>query len=371
MNKKRIALLFLIISLTLLFTLNTTAENLKIHFIDIGQGDSILIQAAAGENILVDGGDRADAVAEKIISYLKAQNVKKIDYLISTHPHADHIGSLTAVIDNFEVEKILDSGKVHSSKTYENYLLKIDQKNIDFAAPRRGDIIELKKGKIKFIHPDSKIADYSLNNSSLVFVLNYKKQKFLFTGDIEKEVEQKLLLKNPELKVDIIKVPHHGSSSSSSWAWIKSLEPKTAVIQVGAANSYGHPAPETTANYRRLKTAIYRNDLNGDIVITADGENYTVKVDKNLSAGSKKQKNLLSKNDKKLKVESSGHKLININQADAKTLSQLWGIGSTTAAKIITYRQKNGPFQQIEEIMNVKGIGKAKFERWQHKISVN
>lgn len=280
LNKKKILLLLLIPAvLILIFTLNTTAENLKLHFIDVGQGDSILIEAPGGENILLDGGDRADKIAVKIINYLKDQNIKKLDYIISTHPHADHIGGLADIIDHFEVKTILDSGKIHSSKTYENYLIKIEQKKIDFKTPRRGNTIKLKKGRIEFIHPDQNINKYDLNNSSLTFVLKYKKQKFLFTGDIEAEIEKKLLQENPKLKVDLIKVPHHGSKTSSFPGWIKSLNPKVAVIQVGADNHYGHPAAEVIELYQQTGTALYRNDLNGNIVVTADGRNYTVKVE--------------------------------------------------------------------------------------------
>ena len=173
MDKKRLALFLLLISLILSFSLNTTAENLKIHFIDVGQGDSVLIEEAAGKNILVDGGDRADIIAAEIINYLKDQNIKKLDYIISTHPHADHIGGLVDIIDSFEVETVLDSGKINSSKTYENYLIKIDQENLNFETPRQGEQLQVEKITLYFLHPAEPMAAYNLNNSSLVFLLKY------------------------------------------------------------------------------------------------------------------------------------------------------------------------------------------------------
>ncbi len=376
MNKNKLALFLLLLSLILIFTLNTTAQNLKIHFIDVGQGDSILIEEAGGQNILVDGGDRADRITAGIINYLKNQNVKKLDYIISTHPHADHIGGLVDIIDIFEVETVLDSGKLHTSKTYENYLIKIDQENINFETPRRGDKFKIGESELHFLHPDQNLDDYDLNNSSLVFVLKFGEQNFLFTGDIEEKVERKLLKENPELKADLIKVPHHGSETSSFDGWIKSIKPKAAVIQVGK-NHYGHPAASVIELYQNQGTRVYRNDLNGNIVVTADGRNYTVKVDQ--SADNSKtgtETNAETKNtaaekiDSQAKNKAESSSLININTASAAVLDQLWGIGPATAKKIINYREKNGPFKQIEEIKKVDGIDDGKFGRWYDKITV-
>ena len=369
-NKKKIALLILIAAFLMLFTFNTTAENLKIHFIDVGQGDSILIEEASGQNILVDGGDRADRIAAGIINYLKDRNVKKLDYIISTHPHADHIGGLVDIIDTFEVGTVLDSGKIHTSKTYENYLIKIDQENIDFETPKRGEKLKIGESELHFLHPDQKVEAYNLNNSSLVFVLKFGEQNFLFTGDSEEKVETELLQENPELKVDLIKVPHHGSKTSSLAAWIKSLKPELAVIQVGE-NHYGHPAAKVIERYQKNGTQIYRNDLNGNVVITADGRNYTVKVEKNIeNVGADNEDKTENKNEKASQNNPTKNNLININTADSETLDQLWGIGPATAENIINYRKNNGSFKSPEEVKKVDGISDGKFSRWESKITV-
>lgn len=367
MNKKKIIFLILIAAILIFFSFNTTAQNLKIHFIDVGQGDSILIEEAGGKNILVDGGDRADEIAAGIINYLKDQNIKKLDYIISTHPHADHIGGLVDIIDSFEVGTVLDSGKIHSSMTYENYLIKIDQKNINFETPRQGDKFKIGKSEIFFLHPDENLNQYNLNNSSLVFVLKYGEQNFLFTGDIEKGVESKLLAEYPELKVDIIKVPHHGSDTSSLTKWIKNLDVKTAVIQVGTDNNYGHPKANIIQLYQDEGAKIFRNDLNGNIVITTDGKDLTIKVDRdseNIMAGT-------GVNKEDTKSKKSDRSLININTANASILDKLWGIGPATAKKIIEYRENNGPFEKLEEIKNINGIDDHKFGRWHDKITLN
>ncbi|MEC9489919.1 MAG: MBL fold metallo-hydrolase [Halanaerobiales bacterium] len=375
MNRNKLVLFLLLLSLILIFSINTTAQNLKIHFIDVGQGDSILIEAAGGQNILVDGGDRADRITAGIINYLRDQNVKKLDYLISTHPHADHIGGLVDIIDSFKVGTVLDSGKVHTSKTYENYLIKIDQENIHFETPRQGDKFKIGESELYFLHPDQNLDNYDLNNSSLVFLLKFGQQNFLFTGDIEAEVERKLLAENPELKVDIIKVPHHGSKTSSFASWIKSIQPETAVIQVGE-NHYGHPAAEVLTLYQEQGARVFRNDLNGNIVVTADGKNYTVKVDRSANNRTDRKNNAAAENTSPAKIKSESKNkadssnLININTASAAVLDQLWGIGPVTAKKIINYRQKNGLFSQIEEIKKVDGIDDGKFGRWYDKITV-
>lgn len=371
MNKNRFALILLFLALILVFSINTTAENLKLHFIDVGQGDSILIEERGGKKILVDGGDRADRIAAEIINYLKDRKIEKLDYIISTHPHADHIGGLVDIIDSFEVENVLDSGKIHSSKSYENYLIKIDQENINFETPRQGDNLKIGESELIFLHPDQYLEDYNLNNSSLVFVLKSGGQKFLFTGDVEAEVERELLKENPELKVDLIKVPHHGSKTSSFKGWIKSLEPKSAIIQVGE-NHYGHPSPEIIEFYQNQRIQVFRNDLNGNIVVTADGENYTVKVDKNvenIKTDDKADPNTIE-NSKPNTTPKTAENLININSASAAILDQLWGIGPATAKKIINYRSNNGPFKQIQDIKKVDGIDDGKFDRWQDQITV-
>ncbi|MFP4372426.1 MAG: MBL fold metallo-hydrolase [Halanaerobium sp.] len=372
MNKKKAILLLLIAGLLMLFSFNTTAQNLKIHFLDVGQGDSILIEEAEGQKILVDGGDRSDQITAGIINYLKDQNIKKLDYIISTHPHADHIGGLVDIIDSFEVGTVLDSGKIHSSKTYEDYLIKIDQENIDFETPRKGDKLKIGRSTINFLHPEQELDQYDLNNSSLVFVLEFGEQKFLFTGDIENEIESKLLQENPKLKVDLIKVPHHGSRSSSSAKWISNLKPEVAVIQVGADNHYGHPAADVIELYQAEGARVYRNDLNGNIVVTADGSNYSVKVDQSpedIKAGTESSSKA-ENNSSDSAVKPADSNLININTADSSTLDQLWGIGPATARNIIDYREKYGDFEQIEEIKNVDGIDEGKFERWYDKIKV-
>lgn len=373
--KNKYFYVFLCIILILIFSLNSAAHNLKLNFIDVGQGDCILIQGPDGSNILVDGGDRNDQTAEHIINYLNSKDVKKLDYIISTHPHSDHIGNLAAVLNNFPVDNVLDSGRVHTSQTYENYLQTIEAKQINFKLPRTGDQIKIGQLSLLFLNPDQNVNDYSLNNASLVFMLSYKKQKFLFTGDMEKEIENKLLQNNFDLQANLIKVPHHGSDSSSTAAFVKAVKPEIAVFQVGKDNNYGHPEQKIINRYQQIGSKIYRNDLNGDIVVSSNGTALAVKV---LKTASEKQlltghQEKINANEKQTKTNSTANyknKKININHASAAELTSLWGVGPATAKKIIAYRKKYGPFQTISAIKNVKGISEVKFAHWKNRITI-
>ena len=358
----------LIIVLILLFAavLPINAE-LKVHFIDVGQGDAILIQENQEYNVLIDGGNRWNSVEDKMISYLEKNNVEKLDALISTHAHADHIGSLEAVIDNFKVEHVYDPGKIHTSKTFENYLIAVDKNNIPFETPRRNEEIIIGDLNFKVLHPVGDVEKYSLNNSSIVLKKKKKNISFLFTGDIEKEVERDILNENLPLNAAILKVAHHGSSTSSSKRFIDKVSPETAVIQVGMDNKFGHPDKSTLQLLKEENINILRNDLNGDIVINSDGNSYDIETDKSISKKANAKNN--SSNDTSNNNSSDKNK-ININTASASQLESLWGVGPATAKNIIKYRKNNNGFESIKEIKNVNGVGEAKFERWKEKITL-
>lgn len=344
-----ITVIFIFFSfLSLLF-----ASELEVHFIDVGQGDSVLIQSEQA-NILIDGGDRWDRVGKKLISYLKEQNVKTINAVISTHPHADHIGSLSAVLRNITVHAVYDSGRVHTTKTYEDYLMLVDELNIPFYTPRRGDIIKIGNLELLVLHPVDDVEKYSLNNSSIVLKLVYGEVTFLFTGDIEREVENEILKSGQNVRATILKVAHHGSRSSSSEQFLDSVKPEVAVIQVGADNRYGHPHEETLEALEARGVDVYRNDLHGDIVIRTDGIAYRVETTREVQP----------------RAPPPGVSLININTASYEELQRITGVGPAIAGRIIEYRQKHGNFGRIEDIIKVSGIGEGRYEQMKNQITV-
>ena len=275
--------------------------------------------------------------------------------IVGTHPHADHIGGLPAVIEEFEVKKIYDSGRVHTTKTYENHLELIDEEDIPFDTPRRGDIIELGDLRFKVLHPGENVEDYSLNDASIVLMLEYENVSFLFTGDAEYEAEMEMLDSGKEVKADILKVSHHGSRSSTDEDFLVEVNPEIAVIQVGEDNRYGHPHPEVLELLEANEVEIYRNDIHGDIVIRTDGHQYWTEV---------------TKEGEPRAPPEDDENLININTAGEDELQELHGIGPAYAENIIEHREEYGGFDSIEEIKEVSGIGPVTFKDIEDDITI-
>lgn len=247
------------------------AGQVKVHFIDVGQGDSILIQTPT-QNILVDGGERGDTV----VDYLTNSNVNSLDLVISTHPHADHIGGLINVLQKIAVKEVIDPGVVHTTKTFEEYLTLIDEQNIIFTEGRAGMQRALDGGaKMQIFHPSSPSGS-NLNEASIVVKLNFGQVSFLLTGDVDQTSLEEMLGRNYNLKSTILKVSHHGSWTGTSSAFLSAVTPQAAVIMCGLGNSYGHPHDETLALLAEEKVEIYRTDLHGTIVITTDGNTFVI-----------------------------------------------------------------------------------------------
>lgn len=242
---------------------------LVVHFIDVGQGDSTLIKLPNKQSILIDAGKNADS--ELVVNYLKKEGIKKIDHVIGTHPHEDHIGGLDVVIESFEIGKIYLPRVIHTTKTYEDVLLAIKNKNLKVTEAKGGVTIDIPEVKAVFVAPNS--SDYNdLNNYSAVLRLTYKDTSFLFTGDAEEVSEFEMLLQSHTgLDTDVLKVAHHGSSTSTSEAFLEAVSSKYAVISLGKDNTYGHPHIETIDKLNKHKVEYFRTDLQGNIIATSDG----------------------------------------------------------------------------------------------------
>ena len=250
-------------------------QNVIVHFIDVGQADSILVQSN-GENMLIDAG--TNEAGAKVVQYLKEQNITKIDYLVGTHPHEDHIGGLDDVIDNFDIGTIYMPKVQTNTKTFESVLDSISKKNLKITSPNVGDMFNVGNAKCEVMAcgTGSSKEKSNLNLSSIVIRLVYGTQSFLFTGDMEKENEE--ARQWPETTV--LKVAHHGSDTSSSARFLNQIKPKIAVISVGTGNTYGHPKPITVEKLDDMEAKTYRTDLSGTIIITCDGNECKVKTEK-------------------------------------------------------------------------------------------
>ncbi|MDR3596808.1 ComEC/Rec2 family competence protein [Clostridium sp.] len=250
----------------------TVMPDLKIHYIDVGQGDSELIQIG-DENILIDAGTSD----KKALDYLKSINITKLDYVIATHPHEDHIGSMDDVINNITVGTFYSPKVTTTTKTYENMIKALKNKNLKLTVPKVGDQLTIGNATLTFLAPNSDKYD-DLNNYSIVVKLKYGNNSFIFMGDAQDISESEILAKQLDVQADVIKIGHHGSYSSTSQAFLDKVNPKYAVISCGKGNDYGHPHKETITKLNAENINVFRTDLEGTIIATSDGTNITFNV---------------------------------------------------------------------------------------------
>lgn len=256
---------------------NFVASDDKIisHYIDVGQGDASFIEFPNGEVMLIDAGIASSS--EKIIEYIQSLGYNQIDYVIATHPHADHIGGMAEVIKTFDIGTIYMPKAVSTSKTYENLLKTIKDKGLSIKTGKAGvNVLQEEDLTIEMLAPNQDKYS-SLNNYSIVLKITYGNTSFLYTGDAE-ELSEKEITGNVE--ADVLKVGHHGSDTSSSEEFLEKVNPKYAIISVGEDNSYGHPASSTIKKLEKYTNHIYRTDLNGTVVVTSDGVNIEVKTER-------------------------------------------------------------------------------------------
>jgi len=253
-------------------TTKKIAGELKISYLDVGQGDSIYMILPNGETVLIDAGESKNSAS--IIKHIKGSNKGTLNYVIATHPHADHIGGMAAVINAFNVKNVYMPDKVHTTRTFEDLIDTIEEKGLSFGIAKAGEVLfDYGNLKAEFIAPVR--SNYTnLNNYSAVIMLTYNNRRFLFMGDAEKEVEAEIITTGCDISADVLKVGHHGSNTSSSKGFIEKVKPKYAIISCGTGNSYGHPAASTLATLSGID--IYRTDEKGTIIVVCDGTNITL-----------------------------------------------------------------------------------------------
>ena len=267
---KKLFLTYILIIIIISLLIPSGKNNyLSIHTIDVGQGDSILIQTPNSKNILIDGGD--DNSNSIVSSYLKKQNVKNIDYIIATHFDSDHIGGLDNIIDKFNVSNIYVPNYESDTTSYQNLITSCLNKNLTLQYLSKGDFINIEDNINLIVLSPSYIQEEN-NLNSIVFRIDYKNKSFLFTGDAEADNELDIINSYELNDIDFLKVGHHGSSSSTTSEFVEEVSPDVAVISCGYKNQYGHPHRSTLDTLEKNNVLTYRTDILGNIVFYSDGD---------------------------------------------------------------------------------------------------
>ncbi len=242
----------------------------RVHFIDVGQGDATLIQCGA-HAMLIDAGDNDEGTAVQL--YLKKQGVKSLDYLILTHPDADHIGGADVIITKFPIGKVFMADYEKDNKTYQEVITALSDQKLKWSTPVPGKSYALGTAQFTILAPCGSYEDP--NNSSIALLFQNGDNSFLFTGDAEEEAEGDMLEAGRSVKADVYKAGHHGSATASSTAFLKAVRPEFAVISCAEGNSYGHPHAEVLNSLRSMHVKVFRTDEQGSIIAESDGSGIT------------------------------------------------------------------------------------------------
>jgi competence protein ComEC len=260
---------------------------MTVAFLSVGQGDAAVIRTPSGKTVLVDAGPAEtsrggfDAGQKVVVPYLRRQGVNSIDAFVISHPHEDHIGGAEAVLYNFKVKTVLDSGLAQPVGPYRELLGRIRDSHITYRKVRRGHVIDLHDGVvIEVLAPrageSTPEGDSGVNNTSVILRVRYGKTRVLFAGDAEEEEEEEMLASGEAVMSDVLKIPHHGSAQGTNTEWLAAIGPKVAVISVGWRNQFGHPAKSVLQRLQDAGIDTYRTDRNGTVTISTDGSRISV-----------------------------------------------------------------------------------------------
>lgn len=250
-------------------------SSFAVHFIDVGQADAALI-LCDGQAMLIDGGNAEDS--NLLYTYLKKQDVSHLDYVIGTHAHEDHIGGIAGALNFATAGKVYSPVTDYDTKAFQNFVKAAKSRGCDLTVPKVGETFLLGSAACEILAVNT---ESDANNTSIVLRITYGQTSFLFTADAERPVEQVLLDSGSELGSTVLKVGHHGSDSSTSYAFLREVSPAYAVISVGKDNTYGHPTQEVLSRLRDADVKTYRTDLQGDVICTSDGKTVTFSTSRN------------------------------------------------------------------------------------------
>lgn len=314
---------------------------LEVHYIDVGQGDATLIKCGS-HAMLIDGGNNNKGTTVQL--YLKKQGVESLDYVIGTHPDADHIGGLDVIVYKYNCEKVIMPDYEKDTRTYQELVDVIHDKNMKITYPVVGEQYALGEAKFTIIAPNSNSYGGNANDYSVAILLEYGKNCFLFTGDAEEASEAEMLTNGIDISADVYKVAHHGSRSASTQEFLNAVHPKYAVISCGEGNSYGHPHAEVLNRLRSMGVEVFRTDEQGSIIASSDGENITwnCSATDSWQSGEQTESDRENSEDENPGDENSGNAI-----SDAVTSEQTTYVLNTNTKKF--HRETCSSVSQIKE----------------------
>ncbi|RLL46930.1 MBL fold metallo-hydrolase [Oceanobacillus piezotolerans] len=340
----------------------TALNELRVHFIDVGQADATLFQYDDAEkqyNILYDTGDWT---GEEVVPYLKSQGVSHLDLIIVSHPDADHIGQLEDVVTTIDTGEVWLSGNVNSSQTFQNAVAAVIESGADYHEPRTGEEFAIGPLKMKVLYPNRITG--KTNEESISILFTYGEIDFIFTGDADREAERYMLNHSDNIEAEVIQLGHHGSNTSSDPKFIEAINPEVAIYSAGTNNSYGHPSPEVVSLIQNSGIGLYGTDIHGTIVVTTNGINYEIETNKegtiNPDSESTTEESAASEDaavaEEEAKPSQDESSCVNINHASTEEVQEIIHIGPERAQDLISLR----PFLSVDDLERISGIGPAR-----------
>lgn len=313
---------------------------LRAHYIDAGQADATLLQIVNEgnvQNVLIDAGDwnRTD-----VLEYLDEQNISSIDIIAITHAHADHIGQLAKIIEQYSVEEVWMNGETATSQVFLNALEAIDKYDVGYNEPEIGDTYHIGPLQVDILHTSHE--ESNSNNNSIAMMMTYGDVKLLFTGDAEKKAEDQMLARNEKLRAHVFQVGHHGSNTSNTPAFYQAVKPQIAIYSAAENNSYGLPNEDVLERITSSGADLYGTAIDGTVIVETDGKRIDVTTER----------------DTGIPVPLLTKACISLNQASIDELQKIVHVGEKMANDIIAAR----PIHHIDELITVKGIGDLRLQ---------